>query len=685
MNAIYRLLIRVRTKGVRRSSSVKTISMGRAREFEAFDLGNDTYIIERGIIAHLSDNPSVLIVTKAVLCNRGKGRVFTITSGNHSVAALPLLDGRFWKLSKLPASERSKVLINDILCANVVGGRLELSQRENSTERLIEADKWLLDEVGLSMSEVVMGERNDATLDYYRRRGQEWRVKPLAWTEHEMRMALNSAHKRISTKLGYYHSTKGVHFLSFLEFQHFAKLAESSLADYIAGLKELVETYEGNETSFVRMPKYRGHHEIEFFGLKRGEAIESLVPEIEKLVDDIDYGRIGQLGVIQRAQGLVDMFNSLLTSPEFADDESKAFVETMYMHITGEIYSIVGESATPAFDDRRTALPGASFVDGRLIMHPFADSRSEVLLANLRSMLSQGEYIEYANIYELRKDEVTPVGKGHTREVVYKTNVRPIEDSLIEKGLSSARLGYSEYLLARIGAMRAMGISLSGYYKLLRRRAKSGRSTEFYIRKRCVGEPLDAIPANFFRTNDGEEDRESVLGIATLIGDAAAQNMAMKKYDAKTDSPLFGIGKEIYEIGYDIVLGRMVPKKVSVCSIRGTLGWPSTECSQENIEAIEDFYLNHYVQALTYFQSRHTVAMAELVERFISGFEFRTHAMEWQLSMMRDRFEEFDPPVAPSYHFRDKWRFAMWALGRQEARLSKIRELLYKKVRMVAK
>ncbi len=683
MNAVRQLLLRVRTKGRRRPTTVKTVAMGRKREFEAFDRGDDTYVVERGILAHLTDNPSVLIVEKSALHRRGGGRVFTITSGNHSVAALPLLDGRFWKLSNLPPERRSAVLAGDVICANVVDGRLELSQRELSTAKLIAADHWLTDVVGLSMSDVVMGERNDATLEHYRRLGQEWRVKPLAWTEREMRAALASAHKRISTRIGYYHSAKGVHFLSFSEFRRFSELAERAPEDYVAGLKELVGVYEGNETSFVRMSKYRGHHEIEFFGLRRGAALETLIPEIERFVRDIEGGRTGQLGVIQRAREIVDEYESLLTSAALADDKSKTFVETMYMHITGEIYSIVGENTTPAFDDRRTALPGATFVEGRLVMHPLADSRSEVLLANLRSMLSQGEYIEYANIYELRKDEVTPVGKGRTREVVYKTNARPIEASMIEKGLSSARSGYGEYLLARIGAMRAIGVSLSGYYKLLRRRAKSGRESEFYIRKRCQGEPLDAIPANFFRTSEGDENRETVLGIATLMGDAAAQNMAMKKYDPATDSPLFGVGKEIYELGYDILLGRTVPKRVSVCSIRGTLGWPTIERTEENVEAMERFYLDRYARALAGFRRQHTVSMKELAERFADGFEFRTHAMAWKLSLMRDRFEEFGVSLAPGYRFREKWRFAMWALEEQEKRLSEIRKVFCEKAKAV--
>ena len=75
--------------------------------------------------------------------------------------------------------------------------------------------------------------------------------------------------------------------------------------------------------------------------------------------------------------------------------------------------------------------------------------------------------------------------------------------------------------------------------------------------------------------------------------------------------------------------------------------------------------------------------MSELAERFISGFEFRTHAMEWQLSVMRDQFEDFHPPVPASYAFDRKWKFVMWSLERQERRLPLLRKMFFQKVQVV--
>ena len=684
MSAFRQFLKRIKTAGKRRPGVVSTVSMGMKRIFEAYDVGEDTFIVEKGVSAHLGEHPSVLIVEKSALRRRVAGRVMTMSTGNHTVAALPLLDGRFWRLSVLPRQTRGETLVHSVVCANVVDDRLEVSQRDVPAEALIRCDGWLTGVAGLSMRDVVMTERIDATLDHYRRLGQEWRIKPLAWTECEMKAVLAASRKRISSGLLYYHSTRGVHFLSYAEFAKGAALAETDMPAFVACMKELVSVYEGADCSFTRMPRYRGHHEIEFFGLRRGAALEKLVPEIEKLMEAVTLGRIGQLGVIQRAQEIVSMFGSMLTRPELADPDSREFTESLYMHVTGEVYEHAEEHAVPTFGDRRTALPGATFENGRQTLHPGADDRTEVLLSNLRGLMSKDEIIEYVNVYELRGGDCDfALGKGATREVVYKTNRTPLEQSLVEKRLSRAKKGYSAYMLSRVGALRSLGIALSEFYLMLRRRPGSGkRPLDYYIRRRCEGESMDSIPASYFRRSDGQgEDRDVVLGLAALMGDAAAQNMAMKKYDPATNTPLYGVGKEIYEFEYDIMRECVVPKRVATCSIRGSFGWPSLEYTDANLDAIADFYLGHFSAALKDYGARHpSVSMQDLASAFLGGFEYRTQSLCWQLSVMRDRFESFAPEMPAKYGFCEKWRFVMWALDRQERRLPAIKRLFLDKI-----
>ena len=56
-----------------------------------------------------------------------------------------------------------------------------------------------------------------------------------------------------------------------------------------------------------------------------------------------------------------------------------------------------------------------------------------------------------------------------TREIVFKTNRRPLCTSLIEKRLKLTMPGYGSYMLARVHAFKALGVSF-GEYRLLMRR-----------------------------------------------------------------------------------------------------------------------------------------------------------------------------------------------------------------------
>ncbi len=53
------------------------------------------------------------------------------------------------------------------------------------------------------------------------------------------------------------------------------------------------------------------------------------------------------------------------------------------------------------------------------------------IISNVRQILSKDEFLEYANIYELRteetdRDQGASPGEGRTREIVFKTNCRPL-------------------------------------------------------------------------------------------------------------------------------------------------------------------------------------------------------------------------------------------------------------------
>ncbi len=693
---MHQFIARVRREARQKPDHVVLKTMGHSREFYGYDWGGDTYVFEKDVWKSLENHNPVLIVRKQDLVKGASGRILTLTTGNHTVAAIPLLSGLFWNLGRVPAAQRSKTLQTHVVCANVVNGVIEVSQRDVPADLIMQADGWL-QSVGFALDEVIMAERTDATLEYYRRMGQEWRIKPLAWTRREMDMALSASRTRINTCLKYYHSAKGVHFLSYTDFH---KLREVLAADYplfVECLRELVSIFEGDVRSCMRSQKFHGHHEIELFGLRRGVASERLVPELEKLMEGIALKLLTPDEVAARLSAIDAGFKASLERPQFADEASDDFVETLYMHLTGEIYTALGDSVTPAFDDRRTALPGATFHGGRPDFHPGADDRTRVLMANVEQMMSQDEMIEYANIYEVRSDsDLTnelSVGVGVTREIVFKTNRRPLCTSLIEKRLALKTPGYGSYMLARVQAFKALGVGFGEYRLLMRLDCLAGREVNYFIRNRSLGEPLDDIPTRMFQRvgefggSEVGEDPAVVLALGALLGDAAAQNLVLKKYLPKTGKCRFGEGKEIFEFGYDITNKREMPMRVMLCSIRGCFGWPDTSYTEANLNTLFDFYFGCYAQVLCRYWLKHreAIGLAELAERFFDGFEFKTREMHWVYSSRREQFDAFDPQLRHAYAFTKKWHFALWSLDRQLRRIEQLRALFAEKVRDVAR
>jgi uncharacterized lipoprotein YehR (DUF1307 family) len=54
--------------------------------------------------------------------------------------------------------------------------------------------------------------------------------------------------------------------------------------------------------------------------------------------------------------------------------------------------------------------------------------------------------------------------------------------------------------------------------------------------------------------------------------------------------------------------------------------------------------------------------------------------MEWEFTVKRELFEDFNPRINPRFGFFRKWRFALWALERQVRRIESLRTLFNKKL-----
>jgi hypothetical protein len=685
MNAVKHFVQRVRKEARPKEREVQFRVFGRERVFCGYDWGSDTFILEKNVWKNMEKRAPVLIVRKSDLLKGAHGVIFVLTHGNHNVATVPLITGAFWNLGSVPERLRSAVLSRKFICANIVNGHIEISQREVDSERIADADAWL-QSLGFRLDEIIFADRNPQILERYRSLGQEWRIRPLAWTSAEMVAALNASRTTINSFLRYYHSSGGVHFLAYSGFHELLERVDSEFDLCLCALKEMVAVYKGQRQSNMRTVKRNNHHEIELFGLRLGAAETFVVPELERLLAEIESGKIAQHEIKVRLLEICYVIRQCLDRPELADENSPEFIETMYMHLSGEIYQIDSVGISSAFDARRTALPGATFRGNRPDFHPGADRRSRVLIYNIQQMLSSGERIEDANVYEVRDRELDARAETRTREIVFKTNRRPLRSSMIEKGLAQRKSGYGDYLLARVHAFRSLGIDI-GEYRLLSRLDSSGvHRMNYFLRQRCPGEPLEIAAADSsLRRKQGGRFRGADIGfvkaLTALLGSAAAQNMVMKKFIPPLQTCRFGVGKEIFEVGYDAQTGRELPVSVMICSVRGTLGWKNCSLTSSNITHVFDFYLGEFAQVLAAFAHGHvnTVAPRECAEIFFNGFASKTHEMYWRYASNRDAFESFDPHLPKNFFFARKWRFALWALEQQQRQLKELREAFMEK------
>lgn len=688
------LLSFVVAEGVRRPETVTLEAWGRQRVFAAYDFGDDTFVFEDGIWERLENKDPFIFATKADLlpdaadgkAQRVYGNVMAVSSGNHAVTSMPLLAGKFWDLAQVPKERQGDVLRHAIVCGNCVADTFEISQREVATERVVEMDNWLQG-IGCPMQRIVLIDRVDQTLSEYRSKGQEWRIKQLAWTNEEMVAAIRAAQSRIHSGIRYYHNVKGVHFLTYAQFLALGEQLRAKPEAFHRGLAELAVPSPDDGLSFLRRPRYGHHHEVELFGLLPSVAEQQLVPDIEAL--QAEAARLPPEALAQRFAGIADAFRKKLLSAQMADEQNPFFIETLYHHITGEVYQGTPGSITPAFDDRRTALPGATYLYDNRYLHPGTDGRTEAILAYLESNVSHGDRIEYVNVYEIRSESDTVrLGEGKTREIVYKTAWQPLPTRLIEKRLAQKSTGYGTYTMARVQAFRALGISY-GPHRLLARADGVSGDVHFFVRERYPGEGFNALPDASFQSRDartGEhdttgEDPDIVRAIILLMGEAAAENLILKKLNPDSDTNRYGEGKEIIEFGYDIRHGKEMPVKVWLCSIRGTMGWQDFECSERNLRQAFERYLDAFARVVVGYASQHpSVPQDELVTAFLEGFGAKTREICWNYTSRREQFDGYNPMLFGDYHFAPRWKFVLWSLVQQRQRLDELETLFRARV-----
>ncbi len=696
MRSFEQLLRNVRMRG-RRLSKVEAESTIGARTFDVYAYENDLFLLQRedersdhrkhgnGIA---SRRRPVVVVQRKDLRTGSKGWLFATGTGNFGSILTPLFSGALGeKLCRVPKSRSSDVLQHRVVLANLTRRGLELLQRDTDFPILCAADEWLRG-LGFSLDEVTFCERTPEILATMERQGQVWRVRPRVYTIEEMREAIGRVWQRREAGTHYFVSVRGIHWLVYPEFCRVVERARRSSRQALACLREWVALTAGETQSALRRPKYNGRHIIEFFGIPR-EAMEHLIlPSLERLLEGMTLGRMNAEDVADTLEGLGRLYKHLLLDPAFATLDDPATVQALYALTTDDMRK---EEERIDFDARRIALPGVTFCDGVPIPHPGADKQTLTVVEHLVGRLSINEQAEYINIYDIRSAKALASGTGQSREIVLKTDRSPVPISYIQKRLGSVRAGYANYMLTRANVFRALGAEYPNFQLLsVTSHGVQREETPYFLRTRCPGNPLSAVPPELFRSDpnnpSGAESPEVVLALAELFGSAAAQNLVVKKYLSDPEPTCrFGRDKEIFEFTYDPFMHRPMPSRVQICSIRGTMGWPNLSQNSTNLRDVHRFYLKAYAAVAGNYWRAHAEActLNECAAAFFDGFERQIEAMLWTYHSNKQDFDTFDPALRPIYNFRAKLDFALWALERSAKDVAPLREYFMDYVRDV--
>ena len=671
------LLARIRREGSILGEVAAATLLGR-HVFDLYALGEDRFIIQRqlGRERHLA-----VLISRADLRVGRRGMVFAACSGHFGTVLTPLFAGELGKaLCRVPRQERSAVLAQRVVLARVTPSGMDLLQRDTRFAYLAQADAWLQAH-GLGLDEVAFCERTPEALAYAEPLGQVWRIRPRVYAVGEMRRLVEQACQPMETEARYFVSLRGVHWLTYAEFERLARLAREAPEAVRAVLREWVVPGEGERVSAMRRAKgVAGSYAISFFGIARETVEQLLLPSLERLAESVRAGEADREDLGDTLLALARLYFHALEDAAYATADAERTILALYARICDD--ATRGEDRLD-FDARRVALPGVTISAGREVVHPGADWQTLTVVDHLKRRLSFDEHMEFINIYEVRSSKNLASGSGQSREIVLKTDRSPVPISYIQKRLGSVRAGYANYLLTRANVFRTLGADYPAF-QLLTVASVGGqarRETPYFLRTRCPGDPLSAIPAALFRADPenpkGAELPEVVLALASLYGSAAAQNLIAKKYVPEPEPTCrFGVGKEIFAFVYDPFLHRPMPEGVQSCSIRGTMGWLNLAQDEANLYEAHRFYLSAYAMALGEYWHSHaeTCTLNECASAFFDGFERRVEAMHWNYRQEQANFDAFDPKLHPRYAFRAKLDFALWALTRAAQDLPALRE-----------
>jgi len=412
--------------------------------------------------------------------------------------------------------------------------------------------------------------RYEAVQQAIRERGEFWRISPLPRSKEEMRSLVQESKVAILEQpIYYYNRGTGTRYVTWQEFSGLQRLPAAERARQ---LQEIAH--------HARTLNRAGHPEVDFFAVNRTRfGAEHFA--------GINFEQLSEARLAEEYARLRAAFEHAVPVELRRDDPNlKVWCNRMYSALVGPRTETMAEELllglSPEFFLQIEWLPGGRFEEGEFVFDPVLDEAEakpdDPALARLCDEKAEGfisnfirEYgdLEYVNVGRIWSSlSQRPQKEGRRDVYIAELKLRGARERLVRfirlqkwgirehlneaKGLlQSIRESdeYTDYILDRRLGCRQLGMNLPARVTMRRVKERyTGANPEvrgqdiyatYFERDYVAGIATDKLPACKY------EEEAYALGLARLLGKAAASNLVAGRGDDETQRVVFDDGDEV--------------------------------------------------------------------------------------------------------------------------------------------
>lgn len=485
-------------------------------------------------------------------------RAIVTVRGIHATHAAVMISYLRDKIAESGAAqldlEMEEAIYRDMVPVILRNSRVLIRSDPEDMEHIFAADRMI--QVFLPKERIQFtGLHIDEIRKMLRRKGESWRMCTPPRSVREIEEYVKSSKVQVSTGMTvYYSATTGARFLTWEEFMRIRALLRTDMDEALTRLYEIV-------TLFKRVNSW-GTRELSFF-LPADKVLGCT--GIDKIVSYIEAPAAAPLEeTIALFDSFADKFAERAGVELAVDDEKNAvWRTTMFCRLYDIDEHEMEEWAlglSPEFHLNMKWLPGAAVTDGELIFDPGTNQRARGVLyhywkktcgflsINLgrvelpltaRDISGEERDVYLVVITTWNGDESIRLVRHMKWDVLHRVKLGvPIQQAVRDT------VSYRNYISDRLLAAAELGFPILTYDEIELEEDIPGLGkipTYFFERQYITGMVTDKIPLAYYRKP------EFIIGLARLLGIAAAFTLVLGRASPRTGKVFFDDGDELIQ------------------------------------------------------------------------------------------------------------------------------------------